>query len=96
MYYCIDCYYGNGKDKPYPSDHVSIYGEDLNEVVKKFGEINLSACFECWQEVYLTSWIYSCVYHDPTEPKPIKFLRGFKIEIEGYGEFQLQKPGGLK
>jgi len=96
MYYCIDCYLGNGKDKPYPSDSVSIYGENLNEVIKKFSEINKSACFECWGQVYLTAWIYSGGEYDPSEPKTIKFLNGFEIEIEGYGKFQLEKPFGLK
>lgn len=96
MYYCIDCYLGNGKEKPYPSDHVFIYGENLNEVIKKFGNLNKSACFECWEQVYLIKWIYSCGEHDPSEPIPIKFLPHFKIQIEGFGEFQLEKPGGVK
>lgn len=96
MFYCIDCYLGNGKDKPYPSDHVSIFDENLNVVIKKFSELNKTFCFECWERIYLTAWIYSGGEHDPSEPKTIKFLNAFKIEIEGYGEFQLEKPGGIK
>lgn len=95
LYYCIECLLGNGKEKPYPSDHVSIYGEDLNEVIKKFGKLNRSACFECWQKVYLTPWIYSGGEYDPGEPIQIKFLPHFKIKIDGFGEFQLEKPGGI-
>ena len=91
MYYCIDCYFGNGKDKPYPSDHVSIYDENLDVVISKFAELNKGACFECWKEVYLTTWIYSGGEHDPSEPIQIKFLPHFKIQIEGYGEFELEK-----
>ena len=80
MYYCIDCYSGNGKDKPYPSDHVLIFGEYLNEVITKFGELNKSACFECWEQVYLQ----------------IKFLSHFKIQIDSIGVFQLEKPGSIQ
>lgn len=93
MYYCIECYFGNGKDKPYPSDHVCIFGENLNEVIKKFGQINKSACFECWQQVYLVTWLYcGGGEYEPSEPKQIKFLPHFKIQIDGFGEFQLEKP----
>lgn len=97
MYYCIDCYFGNGKDKPYPSDHVCIFGETLNEVIKKLGQINKSACFECWKEVYLEKWLYAGGgEYEPSEPIPIKFLSHFKIQIEGSGEFELEKPGSIK
>lgn len=92
MYYCIDCYFGNGKDKPL-SDHVCIYGENLNEVIKKFGRINKGACFECWEQVYLKTWLYSGGEYEPSETKQIKFLPHFKIQIDGFGEFQLEKPG---
>lgn len=94
LYYCIECYLGNGKEKLYPSDHVSIYGENLNEVIKKFGKLNRSACFEHWEQVYLVKWIYSWGEHDPSEPIQIKFLPHFKIQIEGFGEFELEKPEG--
>lgn len=89
MYYCIDCYYGNGKDKPYPSDHVSIYDENLINVIKKLSQLNKSAIFECWEQVYLTKWCYSGGEYDPSEPIQIKFLPHFKIQIDGYGEFYL-------
>lgn len=95
MYYCIDCYFGNGKNKPYPSDHVSFYSENINELIKKFGTANKILCFECWQQVYLTTWIYSGGEHDPSEPKEINFLPHFKIQIDGFGEFQLEKPGSI-
>ena len=96
MYYCIDCYFGNGKNKPYPSDHVSIFGENLNEVITKFGELNKSACFECWEKVYLVQWLYSGEVYDPSEPIQIKFLPHFQIQIENFGVFQLEIPGSIQ
>ena len=95
MYYCIDCYFGNGKNKPYPSDHVSFYSENINELIKKFGTANKTLCFECWQQVYFVKWLYSGGEYDPSEPIQIKFLPHFKIQIEGFGEFQLEKPGSI-
>lgn len=91
MYYCIDCYYGNGKDKVYPSDHVSIYSENINELVQKFATANKSLCFECWEVVYITKWIYSHGEHDPTDPIKIHFLKSYKIEIPGIGVFDLRE-----
>lgn len=93
MYYCIECCFGNGKNKPYPSDHVFFYGENLNEVIKKFEMANKSLCFECWELVYLIQWIYDGGEYDPSDPIPIKFLPHFKIQIDGFGEFQLERTG---
>lgn len=96
MYYCIDCIYGNGKNKPYPSDHVLIFSENIEELIKKFGTANISLCFECWKRCYLITWIYSGGEYEPSDPIEIKFLPHFKIQIEGFGEFQLEKPGSLQ
>lgn len=96
IYYSIDCYFGNGKNKPYPSDTVVIYSENITELIKKFGTANKTLCFECWEKVYLITWIYSGGEYDPSEPKEIKFLPHFKIQIDGFGEFQLEKPGSIQ
>ena len=96
IYYCIDCYFGNGKNKPFPSDHVSIYAENIKELIKKFETANKSLCFECWEGCFLTTWIYSGGENEPGEPIQIKFLPHFKIQIDGMGEFQLEKPGSIK
>lgn len=96
MYYCIECYLGNGKDNHYPSDHVAIYGENLNEVITKFGELNKSACFECWEQVYLVKWLYSFGEYEPSEPIQIKFLPHFQIQIDNFGVFQLEIPGSIQ
>lgn len=95
LYYCIECCLGNGENKPYPSDHVIIYDENITELINKFGTANKILCFECWKICYLTTWIYSGGEYDPSEPIQIKFLPHFKIQIDGFGEFQLEKPGGI-
>lgn len=95
MYYCIQCCFGNGQNKPYPSDHVFIYSENINELIKKFGEANKSLCFESWKSCFLITWCYPGEVYEPSEPIQIKFLPKFKIQIDGFGEFQLEKPGTI-
>ena len=96
MYYCIDCCFGNGKGKPYPSDHVFIFAENIKELIKKFETANKSLCFECWEKCVLIPVTYPCGECNISEPIQIKFLPHFKIQIEGFGEFQLEKPGSIQ
>ena len=73
-----------------------IFSENIEELIKKFGTANKSLCFECWEKCVLVTWIYFCGEKEPSDPIQIKFLPHFKIQIEGFGEFQLEKPGSIQ
>lgn len=88
MYYSIDCYKGNGKNKPYPSDHICILDENLNELINKFILAHKYFDFTKWKECYLVIWNYEgWGEYEPSEPKQIKF-KFRRIEIEGVGIYE--------
>lgn len=91
IYYNIDCILGNGKNKPYPSDHVLIYSENITELIKKFATANKSLCFECWEKIYIITWIDSFGEKEPSDPIEIHFLKSYKIDIPGFGIFDLRE-----
>ena len=94
MYYSIDCYKGNCVECIHPSDTICIIDENLNELINKFISAHKYFDFTKWKLCYLTKWYYKgCGEHEPSEPIIIKFLPHFKIQIDGFGEFQLEKPG---
>lgn len=89
MYYAIDCYYGNGDNKHYPSDHICIFDENLNDIIDKFILAHKYFDFTKWKICYFEKWIYEGGgEYGPTEPIPIKFENRC-LKIEGVGIFQI-------
>lgn len=88
IYYSIECNRGNGGNKPYPSDHIFIMDENLNELINRFILANKHFDFTKWKKCVFIKWDYDGDrVHMPGDPKKIKFENG-RIEIEGIGIYE--------
>lgn len=91
MYYSIECYKGNGQNKPYPSDKISIMDENLNDLINKFLFAHKHFDFTKWKVCYLVKWNYEGFGdYDPSEPIQIIqiIFKYRRIEIEGIGIYE--------
>lgn len=95
MYYSIDCIYGNGKGKNYPSDSISFFGDTVKEIMDKFIFANKHFNFKNWQHCYMIKWFYEMGDYEPSDPITIKFKKN-SIEIKDVGIFDaFVKIGGV-
>lgn len=96
MYFSIDCYKGNGERNYYRSDTISFTDENLNELINKFILAHKYFNFTKWKICFFTIlYDQGCGVYEHSKPIIIKFLPNFKIQIDGIGEFQLEKPGTI-